>query len=136
MLLLAAFLLCVEPTAAQTCDAALLPASLTSPERETVRAAELVGRARFENTVVARSSSVRALRGFCVDTAAPGLDYANLSVVTGKFEAGILPAELLASYQSAYPRDRNNGALWSGRGVSGSITSGVYARLGFISAAV
>jgi hypothetical protein len=136
MVLLAAILLSVDRTAAQTCNASLLPASLSSPERETVRAAELIGRARFENTVVARSSSVRALGGFCVDTTTPGLDHANVSAIRGGFEAGILPAELLASYQSAYPRDRNNGALWSGRGVSGSITSGIYARLGFLSAAI
>ena len=136
MSLLAAVALCAEQAAAQVCHAFVLPASLASPERETVRAAELIGRARFENTVVARALSVRALGGFCVDTTTPGIDFTKGSVVTDRFEAGIVPAELLASYQSAYPRDRNNGALWSGRGVSGSITSGIYARFGFLSAAI
>lgn len=47
----------------------------------------------------------------------------------------VFPLASFTSFNSAYPEDRNNGALWSGRGLSTSIEAGIQARLGPLSMA-
>lgn len=48
----------------------------------------------------------------------------------------LLPAELLVTANSAYPRDWNDGVLWSGRGLNAAFTAGARFRWGPFSAAV
>ncbi|MEQ9398221.1 MAG: hypothetical protein RJQ04_03545 [Longimicrobiales bacterium] len=48
----------------------------------------------------------------------------------------VLPLNLRADVRSAYPMDRDNGALWSGRGASGSLSWGIQAAWGPFRAAV
>ncbi|HJP60912.1 MAG TPA: hypothetical protein VJ865_12970, partial [Gemmatimonadaceae bacterium] len=46
-----------------------------------------------------------------------------------------VPFALATAFNSAYPEDRNNGAMWSGRGLSASFEGGVEFRLGALSLA-
>ena len=51
-------------------------------------------------------------------------------------ELAMLPAHLQASWSQGYPIDRNNGALWGGRGIAAAVTAGVELRIGVLTAAV
>jgi Capsule assembly protein Wzi len=64
----------------------------------------------------------------------PLVDRRNL--VRLKAPLNALPVASSISFNSAYPEDRNNGALWSGRGISASIQGGVHARIGALSMAL
>lgn len=44
----------------------------------------------------------------------------------------VAPLSVAAYLRSAYPSDRDNGAVWSGRGVSGRIAGGVAGRIGMV----
>jgi hypothetical protein len=50
--------------------------------------------------------------------------------------AVLLPVDLLAVANSAYPRDWNDGALWAGRGLNASLTAGAELRWAIFRAAV
>lgn len=54
----------------------------------------------------------------------------------GDVELDVDPVSLAGEYNSAYPRDRLNGALWAGRGLSGAVGLGVSARWRWLSASV
>lgn len=54
----------------------------------------------------------------------------------GNLKVSLLPVELRAFSNGAYPVDRNNGALWSGRGVSMDLAGGFGARWRWFSAAL
>src|SRR5690606_26020111 len=47
----------------------------------------------------------------------------------------ILPLTSSTHYNTKYPRDRNNGALWAGRGLSAELRGGIALRWGTLSAA-
>jgi hypothetical protein len=51
-------------------------------------------------------------------------------------ELAILPAHLQTSWSQGYPIDRNNGALWGGRGIAAAVTAGIELRFGVLSAGV
>jgi len=48
----------------------------------------------------------------------------------------VIPLSSFVTYNSKYPEDRNNGALWNGRGSAGSLEGGVLLRAGRLSAAL
>src|SRR5688500_14217969 len=48
----------------------------------------------------------------------------------------VLPTSLNMSINTAYPEDRNNGALWSGRGMAAALTGGVGFQWRYLAAAV
>ena len=52
------------------------------------------------------------------------------------FEARLLPLEWRSYLNTAYPDDRNDGAVWEGRGISTALTGGARVRWKFFSAAV
>lgn len=54
----------------------------------------------------------------------------------GDAQFGLLDASLLGAYRSAYPVDRNNGGVWTGRGVSGSVSFGALFRSAHFTLAV
>src|SRR5690606_16581697 len=54
---------------------------------------------------------------------------------TGRALKLILPSASM-SRNSAYPDDRNNGAVWAGRGVSGEVKGGITFRWGRLSGAL
>ena len=47
-----------------------------------------------------------------------------------------LPTTIRGGWRGAYPIDRNDGALWAGRGTSASLTAGIATRLGPVTLAV
>ncbi|HUF52040.1 MAG TPA: capsule assembly Wzi family protein [Longimicrobiales bacterium] len=52
------------------------------------------------------------------------------------FQLSLLPVRLRTIYNSAYPVDVNNGAMWSGRGVTSAVSAGLEVRAGAFSAAL
>lgn len=68
--------------------------------------------------------------------AADLLEAGDAPLVLGELELNAAPLSLTTVYNSAYPRDRYNGALWAGRGLSAVATAGVEARWRWLSAAV
>lgn len=51
----------------------------------------------------------------------------------GPLDLAIGPTDASLTFNSGYADDRNNGSLWSGRGVSLGVQTGILARLGWIS---
>lgn len=54
----------------------------------------------------------------------------------GGFSAALLAVRPRLVYNSAYPDDRNNGALWAGRGIGAAVSAGVELSVGPLSAAL
>ena len=54
----------------------------------------------------------------------------------GAADVRVVPLRLRSDWLSAYPTDRNNGALWSGRGLSTALSGGAWLRWGPFSASV
>lgn len=60
----------------------------------------------------------------------------HLSVDDGHRKVRVLPAEVLIIGNSAYPRDWNDGVLWSGRGMNTALVAGAEARWGPVTIAL
>ena len=122
-----------ETVSAQQCAVRTPPRALGDFGFELQRTASLLDRADWGLGAVSRISSLRVRRVQCLTTdttrAGPG-------PTQPAYQFELLPAEITGTFNSAYPRDRNNGALWSGRGVSGALTVGAYARVSVVSAAI
>lgn len=93
--------------------------------------AELVRLREIEGAIPALSRGLR--RGSdAVEPACPpdgGLSFHGL-------QAGAAPARVSAWENSGYAVDRNNGAIWTGRGVSTAFEAGVWLRAGPVTAAL
>ncbi|HEX6938338.1 MAG TPA: capsule assembly Wzi family protein [Longimicrobiales bacterium] len=94
------------------------------------RAAELAGAAPLHPRVIRRPSAQRLLP-VCAG-AAPNPWRARLQVdsasAPGELRFELVPPRWLTHINSAYPTDRNDGALWPGRGVAMSLQGGAAAR--------
>jgi hypothetical protein len=119
----------------QDCERRLMPSGINDADRELVRTAALLGQAELDPEVVRRASAIRAQGGRCIGATALGFSRARPRSQS-KWAIGLLPLQLYTTYNSGYPRDENNGALWAGKGISGSLDAGVHVRLGPLSAAV
>ena len=93
-----------------------------------------------DTTSAASFVLLRSGQGYSGDACAPP---AALTVLARRMATAapgngirLLPPELLVVGNSAYPRDWNDGALWSGRGLGASLTAGAEVRWGFFSAAL
>lgn len=53
----------------------------------------------------------------------------------GRLRVEVIPLRSSTHYNSAYPRDRNNGALWAGRGLAMGVSGGIAFRWGPLSGA-
>lgn len=108
---------------------------LTGPAADWARTAELVGVAPLRSRLIRRASQEREL-DVCGDSAsalwARHLDEAPVPV---GFAAAAVPVRLTLRENGAYPNDRNDGALWAGRGIAAALTSGALVRWGTVSAA-
>ena len=116
---------------AQDCALRTAPHTIGDFQFEYLRTAALLDRADWSLGAVARISNMR-VRGQCPS---PDSTRAGQGPTQPAYQFALLPAEITGAFNSAYPRDRNNGALWNGRGISGAVTFGGYARLGPLSAA-
>jgi hypothetical protein len=118
-----------EGEAARVCAAPLrlAPATLTDAHGDYLRAAELAGGIPLRPHLIRRLSEERRAAACAEGAAAARLGGSSLE---------LLPMASSIYYNSAYPRDRNNGALWEGRGLSTEIRGGIELRWGPLSAAL
>lgn len=128
-----------DPPGACRASARYTATGLATHSATYLAAAEVTGRAPLAPNLIRRPSRVRA-RPVCDDGGAlpwrRRAEPAPPGVVVVSAEVRILPATLHAEVNTAYPRDRNNGALWAGRGLSTGLIGGVEARWGPLSVAI
>jgi hypothetical protein len=113
----------------------LAQGALNDDHADFARAAELTGLAPIRSRLIRRISDERPLVACAerITTAwgtAPGSGVRRWSP-----SVELLPVAWSSHFNSAYPRDRNNGALWAGRGLSTELRGGVEMRWGPLSAA-
>lgn len=97
------------------------------------RVLAITGLAPDRDGVFRRLSGDRA-RTFCARADVPWL--ARLRPPARFGHLSIVPATVRSEFNSAYPRDGNNGALWAGRGLSTAVSAGVGLQWGVLSAAI
>lgn len=114
------------PATAQRCTR-LVPPRIDGADYEIMRALSLIGQQSPDAEAFRRGSTLSVLYDICSQS-----DSASRQQV----HYGLLPVELLGSYNSAYPRDINNGHLWAGKSVSSALTGGARVRFGPFSAAL
>ncbi len=93
----------------------------------------LTGAAPDRGEVFRRVSGDR-VRTFCARADVPWMSELRPPARFG--HVSVLPVSVLSEFNSAYPRDANNGALWAGRGVSTAFSAGAEVRWGVLSAAL
>jgi hypothetical protein len=119
----------------ETCIISIRSADFAGPHGELARLIQLYDSTRSRSFMLRRAGEhyeVNACR-----TQEP---LGRLGRALGTRRSGTLlkplPAELLVVGNSAYPRDRHDGALWAGRGLNASVTAGAEVRWRFLTAAV
>lgn len=125
------------PTPVSGAKACVRPAVIDDElfsEPELGRMAELLGITNTTPRIISRAAP-DVLEIPC-NTVTPEVLRLRLraGVLAGESGAELLPFRSLVTYNSDYARDRDNGALWSGRGVSGIVSGGAAVRFGKISA--
>jgi hypothetical protein len=106
----------------------------TGPYADFANAARLLGRTARPYPVLRRYSREHDL-ALCDPAASPWGDRIEpAGAAPRRLEIAVLPVEASTHYNSAYPRDRNNGALWTGRGASAVVTTGARLHWGPVSA--
>lgn len=145
-LVLLALLVSVAPLAAQApsdarCRTGFVVSrdDLTGPLADFARAAELVGAAPLRPRLIRRASDEPRFDLFCgTDAPTPWDERAIGSRRDGPADtdgwnlSAIAPKWRIVE-NSAYPRDRNDGALWAGRGLNTAFSIGMAARRGPVS---
>lgn len=121
------------PEEAPACGAGLpLPASLAGIRADYLRVAELTGATPLTLSPLRRLSDLR-VRPPC-ETDVPGLWRGRAT--ESQDGLAVAPVRSQTTYNSEYPRDRNNGALWAGRGTASSLSAGLTYRRGSVSGAL
>jgi Capsule assembly protein Wzi len=126
VLLLAADAALVVPQVCQEVAAG----PIGSPREDLLRMAELTGAAPVQPELFRRWSS--HTEGFICSGIAP---HPSELQETRKPLLEILPLDFRSYYNSGYADDRNDGALWQGRGLATELTGGARFRWKFLSAA-
>lgn len=104
---------------------------LSGPAEELLRWGEITG------TMPQRARSIRRPSDDVPGPPCQGGDV-RIPMAYRVGEVRVSPAPVRAGFQynGAYPDDRNNGALWAGRGTSGSFSAGIRVEVGPVSAGV
>ncbi|HEX7117811.1 MAG TPA: capsule assembly Wzi family protein [Longimicrobiales bacterium] len=117
------------PGAASSCTAFLrlpdgAPAGVYA---DYARTAELAGAAPLRPWVIRRPAEQRRLPGCEDERAGPWRTRlpADSASAPGELRVELVPPKWRVHINSAYPTDRNDGALWPGRGVATSLRGGV-----------
>jgi hypothetical protein len=113
----------------------LLVPELVGPRADYARMLELTGFAAPRTLLMRRPLDAVAVGCGAAGTAHPWRDRLP---PRGEAAAGptlrVLPAGVALHHNSAYPRHRNTGALWTGRGAAADLSAGVAGRWGPLSA--
>jgi len=124
--------------ATESCPAPRRVAQLmpSDAHADFVRVAQLAGMAPRSSLLLRRGADTR----FAVvcredEMTAPWSQPGPGLSLPGGLHIDLIPLTSSTHYNSAYPRDRNNGALWAGRGVSTELKGGVSFRWGPLSGA-
>jgi hypothetical protein len=109
---------------------------VSGPEREWRRAAEVVGSAPISS--LHRRTGAQLDEILCADgVPAALLPWMHpVPAQNGRAALHLLPLRNITSYNSDFPDDRNNGAVWAGRGLSTAISIGVRMSAGPLTAAI
>lgn len=99
------------------------------------RVAQLAGVAPRHSFLIRRGADRRSALVCTGEVAAPWSRPEVGARLPGGLEFELLPLTSSSHYNSAYPRDRNNGALWAGRGLATDLHGGLALRWGPLSAA-
>lgn len=109
---------------------------LSGVNRDFLRLVELTGAVSRPTGLILRASDLWAVP-ICAD---PRLPWTSRIEVEAAPNGGnpfyLLPVRADIYHNSELPDDRNNGAVWAGRGFSSAVSAGVHARIGPLSAAV
>jgi hypothetical protein len=109
---------------------------LTDPYADFGRVAEVAGQTPLHPRLIRRTSEERRFT-LCAEELANSWGHApDHTTLPGGLELELLPAAWSSHFNSAYPRDRNNGVLWAGRGLSTELRGGIALRWGPLSAAL
>ena len=121
-----------EPVAPGCASFDLSLAGLGSLEEDLARTAGLAGSAPLWPGVLRRPSGARPL--WLCDGPAPDRATIPDPIPIERLRWDLVPPTWLATLHTGWADDRNDGALWSGRGLSSSITAGVRARWRWLTA--
>ena len=115
---------------------AITAGEVGGPEREWRRVAEVAG--SLPISVVHRRTGALLDEQLCAnDVPASLLPWMRAAPLhNGGVTVDLLPVRNITSYNSAFPDDRNNGAVWAGRGLSTAISAGVRVATGPLTAAI
>lgn len=112
-----------------------LPVTLPrDPYSDLRRVAQLAGAAPLAPEVLLRPSAERRLLACRTALTDPWLRTTPSQPTRPTLS--LLPVTLRGELNTAYPVDRNNGALWAGRGLSTALSAGAELRWGPLSAAI
>lgn len=110
------------------CAPALAPVAVDGVMADYVRLAQVAGAAPLSPRLIGRGSSDRVAPPCAPGTGPWDVEDANRG--TGLVVVRLFPVDVTATHNSAYPKDRNNGFMWSGRGLSYRYAAGVETRVG------
>jgi hypothetical protein len=100
-----------------------------------MRVVELGGAAPLGSWMLQRPAALRATAVHCASpTASPWSARFRDAAIAAPARAASLPFFNTVEYNSGYPRSRNNGALWAGRGMNAGVGGGVHFEIGPFSA--
>jgi len=123
---LALLLAAAEPSAPRCASFDLALAGLGSLEEELARSAGLTGAAPLWPGLLRRPSGARPL--WLCDGGAPAREALADPAPLPGLRWDLVPPALLGKLHTGWADDRNDGALWAGRGLSASLTPGLRAR--------
>jgi hypothetical protein len=108
---------------------------LTDPHADFARAAQLTGVSPGRSFLIRRSGGERGIEICADEVTTPWSRPPDAHRLPGGLEVEWLPLVSSSHYNTAYPRDRNYGVLWAGRGLSAELHGGLALRWGPLSAA-
>lgn len=118
------------------CRSALGRAEFATPSADLARLGDISDPASRRSFLIRRYSDVAAVDACALPAHVRQLA-GRLSLATPPARGvSLLPVQSRAHVNSSYPRDWNDGALWSGRGLSMAVTPGVLFSWGIVEAAV
>lgn len=115
------------PRPASECRTALYLGrpDLTGPVADLARVSELIGAAPVRPHLIRRAAEAMVLPTCDGGDAFPWRDRFRPERDSADLRIDIVQPRWSNHFNSAYPNDRNNGALWAGRGLSTSVDGGV-----------